>query len=216
MREVGETPSDRPEAIQPQGVHGQAPERGHDLDAVGLAVAVRVFLELGVAGPVPGVLDQPTVTHVTQQSFCAGKQTRVAPIAALSKDVLTSLVGWLAIADALATHGDHRGAARPVLHYPHRSRHGPQRPGDVPAVFALALAGLQRCLPAVGQAILDHLKTLVAAVFHRDQEVGATLFEVEKKGRFACNASACTSSPSSSTRSSSWRSAAISPPASVA
>jgi hypothetical protein len=45
-------------------------------------------------------------------------------------------------------------------------------------------------------------------VFHRDQEVGATLLEVEEKGRFACNASACTSSPSSSTRSSSWRSAA--------
>ena len=36
--------------MEPQRVHGQAPERGHDLDAVGLAVAVGVFLELGASG----------------------------------------------------------------------------------------------------------------------------------------------------------------------
>jgi hypothetical protein len=43
--------------IKAQHVHGQAAERGHDLHAVGLAVAVRVILELDVAGPMPGVLD---------------------------------------------------------------------------------------------------------------------------------------------------------------
>ena len=48
---------DRPEPIEAQRVHGQAPERGHDLNAVDLAVAVRVLPELGVAGPVPGVLE---------------------------------------------------------------------------------------------------------------------------------------------------------------
>ena len=160
-----------------------------------------------------------------QHGICGGAQTRVAPIGALSKvapigalskDVVPSLVSWLASAAAFATHGDHRGAARPVLHHPLRSRHRPQGLGDVPAVYALALAGQQRRLPAVGQASLDQLKTFVAAVFHRDQEVGATLLEVEEKGRLACNASACTSSPSCSTRSSSCRSAAISPSASVA
>jgi len=165
MGQCGQAFGDRPEPIEPQRVHGQAPEPGHDLDAVDLAVAVDVFPQLGVARPVPGVLNAPAVTHVLQQSIGAGAQTRVAPIGALSKDVVTGLVGWLAIVDALAAHGDHRGAARPVLHHPLRSRHRPQRPGDVLPVFALALAGLQRCLSAVGQAILDHLKALVAAVF---------------------------------------------------
>ena len=32
---------------------GQAAERGHDLHAVGLAAAVRIFPGLGVTGPVP-------------------------------------------------------------------------------------------------------------------------------------------------------------------
>lgn len=42
----------RPEPIEPQCVHGQAAERRHDLNAVGLAVAVRGLTELGIAGPV--------------------------------------------------------------------------------------------------------------------------------------------------------------------
>ena len=53
MRQGGQPLGDRPEAIESQGVHGQAAERGHDLHAVCLAVAVRVFPQLGVAGPVP-------------------------------------------------------------------------------------------------------------------------------------------------------------------
>jgi hypothetical protein len=61
--------SDRPKAIEPQGVHGQSAERGHDLHAVGLAVAVRVFPELGVAGQVPEVLDRPAVPNVLHQSL---------------------------------------------------------------------------------------------------------------------------------------------------
>jgi len=55
--------SDRPEAIETQGVHGQASERGHDLYAIALAVAVVVLPELGVAGPVPGFsIDQRSRT----------------------------------------------------------------------------------------------------------------------------------------------------------
>jgi hypothetical protein len=53
-------------------------------------------------------------------------------------------------------------------------------------------------------------------VLYSDQEVGATLLEVEEKGQFACSASDCTSKPLRSTQSNSWRKAAISPPASVA
>ena len=164
MSQGGQPLGDGAEPIEPQRVHGQASEGGHDLDAVGLAVAVVVLLELGIAGPVPGVLAalgfreavRPTVTHVTQLSLRASAQTR---------DVVTGLVGWLAIAAALTARGDPRGAARPGLRHPLGSRHRPERPGEVPAVLALALAGLQRCLPATDQANLDHLKALVATVF---------------------------------------------------
>ena len=49
MGQSGQSLGDGPEAIQAQGIHGQAAERGQDLHTVGLAVAVIVFLELGVA-----------------------------------------------------------------------------------------------------------------------------------------------------------------------
>ena len=207
MGQGGQPLGDRPETIEAQRVHGQTSQGGHDLNAVDLAVAVRVFLELRVAGPVPGVLNRPPLSHVLQQRLGAGAQTG---------DVVTGFIHGLVVAAALAADREHRGTAGPVLRHPLRSRHAPQRPGEVTAAFALVLAGLQRRLPPVDQPISDHLKPLAATVFHRDQEVGATLLEVDEKGRFACSASACTSSPSSSTRSRSWRRASISPPASVA
>ena len=198
---------DRPEPIEAQRIHGQAAERGHDLNAVDLAVAVRVFLELRVAEPVPGVLNRPAVAHVLQQRPNAGAE---------AGDTVTGFVDGLAVATALAADRENHCAIGPVLRHPLRSRHAPHRPGEVAAAFVLVLAGLQRRLPSVDQSIYAYLKPLAAAMFHRDQEVGITLFEVDEKGRFACSASACTSSPSSSTRSWSWRRAAISPPASVA
>ena len=91
MRQSGQPLGDRPEAIEPQGVHRQASEGGHDLHAVGLAVTVCVFPQLGVAGPVPGVLDRPAITHVLQQGLCAGAQTR---------DVVTDLIDRFAITGA--------------------------------------------------------------------------------------------------------------------
>lgn len=69
----------------------------------------------------------------------------------------------------------------------------------------------EMCATLLGQASLDHLKASVAAVFHRDQEVGATLLVAEEKGRLACKASARESSPSSSTRSSTRRWAMATP-----
>ena len=180
MGQGGQPLGDGPEPVQPERVHRQASERGQDLNAVGFAVAVGILTELGVAGPVPGIFNAPSVTYVLQQGLGAAPQTRVAPRGALSKDVVTGLIDALAIADALAAHRNHRGAARPVLHHPLWSGHATQRPGDIPAVPALAPAGLERRLSAVGQAIGDHLKSLAAAVFHSNHEVGAALFEVEK------------------------------------
>ncbi len=152
MSQCGQPLGDGPEPIEAQRVHGQAPERGHDLNAVDLAVTVSVFAELGVARPVPGVLNAPAITHVSQQRLCTGAQTR---------DVVPGLIDELAIAVALAAHRDHRGASWPVLLHPLGCRHPLERPGDVAAVTALTLSGAQRSLSAVGKAILDHLKPLV-------------------------------------------------------
>ncbi len=43
-------------------------------------------------------------------------------------------------------------------------------------------SGLQWDVPAVGQSIADQLKAFAATVLYRNQEVGITLLEVEKKG----------------------------------
>lgn len=95
MGESGQSLDDRPEAVEPQGIHGQAAERGHDPRAVALAVAMSVLAQLGVSGPVPGVFDRPAVADVLQQGLGCGAQTRVAPRGALSKDVVTNLIDGL-------------------------------------------------------------------------------------------------------------------------
>ena len=45
-------------------LHRQAAQRGQDPHAIGLPIAMRIFLELRVAGPVPGILNGPSVAHV--------------------------------------------------------------------------------------------------------------------------------------------------------
>ena len=142
---------------------------------------MRVFLELGVAGPVPGVLDAPAVSHVLQQSLGCGPETC---------DLIPGLINRFAVAPAFAAHRQDRGAAGPVLRHPLRCRHPPQGPGEVTAALALAMAALKHRLAAVGQPIADDTKAFPAAVFDGNQEVGATLLEIEEKGRFACSASA--------------------------
>jgi len=64
MGQSGQPLGARPEAVEPQAVHGQAAQRGQDANAIGLAVAVRVLPEQGVTGPVPGVLDGARVPAV--------------------------------------------------------------------------------------------------------------------------------------------------------
>ena len=74
MRQSRQALDDRPEARKPQGIHRQAAQRGQDLHAVDLAVAVGVFLELGVTGPVPGVL----VAARLLRSSCSSVPSRAA------------------------------------------------------------------------------------------------------------------------------------------
>ena len=90
----------------------------------------------------------------------------------------------------MATHGDDRRTARPLLHHPVRRRHRPQLPSDVTTSLDFPVAGAPGDPAAVGEPIADQLEPFAAPVFDGDQEVGAALGEVEEKGRFACSASA--------------------------
>jgi hypothetical protein len=73
---------------------------------------MRVFLALGDARPVPGVLDCSSVSHVTQQRLGASEQTGEEEM---------GLVGWLTVAYAHIAYGDHLGPARPFLQHPLRA-----------------------------------------------------------------------------------------------
>ena len=75
MGQGGQTLGVRPEAVESQGIHGQAEERGHDLHAISLTSAVGVLLELGVAGGQCRVFDTPAVSHVLEQGLCCGPET---------------------------------------------------------------------------------------------------------------------------------------------
>jgi hypothetical protein len=48
-------------------------------------------------------------------------------------------------------------------------------------MVAFLFSGLQRDVSAVGQSIADQPKLFAATVLYRDQEVGITLLEIEKK-----------------------------------
>jgi hypothetical protein len=103
------------------------------LHIVDLAIAVRVNLELGVARPVPGVLNQPTLSDVLQVRLSDGADGFVA---------VRYLFDRLADAADLAADCEHRGTDGPVLRHPLLSRHSPKRLSKVKSVLALVLAGL--------------------------------------------------------------------------
>ena len=111
-----------------QRLHGQTSVGGHDLNAVDLAVAVRVPLELRVARRVTGVLNPPAVSHALQKCLPQAEAPPGYGAGAQAGDVLTGIIDELAVAAALATDCKHRGTAGPVRLHPLRSRHAPQRP----------------------------------------------------------------------------------------
>ena len=139
-------------------LHRQAAQRGQDLHAVDLALAVRVFFELGIEGPEPGVLDAPAVSPVLQHGCGRAPETR---------DVVMGFVDALAIDPACAAHRQDRGAARPILHHTLWGGYAAQCLGEVTTTFAFAVTGLPWRFAAIGQSIPDPLRYFTATVFHR-------------------------------------------------
>lgn len=69
-----QTSADGAKPIAAQQVQSHGAQQGQYLHAVALGVVVSVLTELGVAWPVPLVLDGPTLAHKPQQRFRAGAQ----------------------------------------------------------------------------------------------------------------------------------------------
>lgn len=139
----------RPDPIELQDVDRQAAERGQDLDAVVLSVAVGVLFRRHVPNPVPAVLNRLPVYDLPQQGLGSGPQ---------ALGLVTSFTHRLAQVDDVAAHRDDSGAARPLVHPDLRCGHSPQGQGDVKAPFNLSPASAPEYAQAVGQPVSDQLK----------------------------------------------------------
>ena len=116
------------------GIDRHAAQRGQDLDAVVLAVAVGVFPQRHIPHPVPAVFDRPARADGSEQGLGTSSQTR---------DVVTGLLRRPALADSIAAQGNDRRSSRALLHHPLWCWHGPQVPGEPkdPEINALIRAG---------------------------------------------------------------------------
>ena len=104
-----------------------------ELHIVDHAIALHVFLELGVARAVPGVLNRPAVADVLQLGLRDG---------AVRYITVRCLVDEPAVAAVLAADSKHLVTDGPVLRHPLLSRHAPKRQSEVKSVLALVLADL--------------------------------------------------------------------------
>lgn len=168
--------SDRPDSIDPQDIDGHLAQRGQDLDAIVLAVAVGVFPPWHNPHPVPAVLDEPALPNGSEQGLGSMAQTR---------DAITGLILWPALADAMAvqvmivalpghcpTIDSGAGVTRRFLVMSRPRVH-------------LSFAGEPGDSAAAGQPIANQAKPFGAAVCDGDQEVGTALGEIDETWQFA-------------------------------
>jgi len=109
--------SDGVEPVEAQQVERHGAEPCQHLHSEAYPVAVRVFTQLGVAHPLPGVLVRPPVSHVLEQGICGAAQTRDLVAALLDRPSFT-------LADGLQRND--KGAAWPDLLDPLRCLHRPE------------------------------------------------------------------------------------------
>jgi len=192
-----QTGPNRLKPIQPQQVQGGCPQRGQCTGTVA-PVAMGIFLELGVADPVPA-LQAPAVPHQLQQGFCGGAQAGEKEVGGPK---------GLALPGALGDHLHDPAGADPgradVLWGLFRS----QCPRDRAAVADLVIRCHERDLALSLELAADLAVQGLLVGLDRQQEVGPLLLEELKNGRCVCRASAWISTPSSSSSPSSCRSTA--------
>lgn len=126
MGHRGQPSSHRVVAVEPKQVQGQSAQRGQHR-CTEAAIAVAIFIELGVAEPVPA-FNSPAVPHQLQQRFWRGAK-------AGEKEV--PLEGGLAGTISADDQFDDPAAAMPGLGDDVRSLFCPQCPGGVAPVTVI-------------------------------------------------------------------------------
>ena len=189
--------TDRLKPLQPQKVHHSCPQSVQRTSAVA-AVPVRVFVELGVADPVPA-FKAPAVSQQLQQGFWGGPQAGEEKVGGMK---------GLAFPGALRDHLDDPAGVDPFRSDALRGRLGPQRPGDVTAVAFLAMRCHKRN-PALSLELAEDpaVQGLLVGL-DGQEEVGPLLLELPKNGSWVWRASAWISTPTRSSSPSSCRSTA--------
>jgi hypothetical protein len=146
IRQLPETLADGAVATAPEQVHHDGVQEGEHWGPDPVGVAMSVLTQLGVAGPVPLVLNAPSLPDQAQQDVWRGEhagQKQVPPHVALSFP-----------AERAGDHLHDPGAAGPVGLDVLRCLPGPQCPDHVAPVALLAIACLERGVPVQGSGWL--------------------------------------------------------------
>jgi hypothetical protein len=159
---------------------------------------VRVFVELGVADPVPA-FKAPAVSHQLQQGFWGGPQTGEKQVGGMERSGVAGPDGG---------HLDDPAGADPFRSDVLRRLFGPQRPGDLAAVALLVIRCHERDLALPMELAADLAVQGLLIGLDRQEEVGPLLLELSKNGFCVCSASAWISTPSRSSSPSSCLSTA--------
>ena len=175
---------DRCKPRQSQQIQRRRSETSHDACAISL-VAMGIFMQLGVADPVP-TLNAPPVSRQSQQGFWACAE-------AGEKEVFG--VEGLAVAGSCGGNLNNPACAEPGLTDVLRCLFRSQRPGDVPAMTDLLIHCNKRDLAYPLELMLNLAMQRALIGFNGQEEVGSLLLELLKNGFWVCRASAWMSSP---------------------
>jgi len=157
--------------VQPEQVEGQGPQRGQHGSA-GAAITVFIFMELGIADPVPA-FNAPAVPHQLQQGFWRGAQAGEKKV---------PLEGGLAMTLATDDKFNNPATAGPGLVDEVRSLFGPEYPGGVASMAAFRNHCCERDLAGVEELLADLAMQGPLVCFHCEEEVGPLLRELPKNG----------------------------------
>ena len=146
-----------------------------------MGVAVIVLTELGVARPMPLVLNRPALPHKTQQGLWADAQCG---------DEQVNMVKRLAVTPAVAHQLNNPASTHPPLSNGVNGIAGTESPAQLAAKAGLEIADRYRELPVTTKLGDDLLKQPSLVVFDRQEEVGALLGGGLKNAEEVCRASA--------------------------
>jgi hypothetical protein len=188
--QLSEALPDRAVAATTQKVHHDGAQEREHRSASAVGVAMGVLTELGIAGPVPFVLNAPALPDQSQQGVWAGADAGDEPVVDSSAFPLAGHRG-----------GDHLrdpGAAGPVRLDVLRRLFRTQYPERVTTVFCLPIRRGERDMALALELATDLAIERLLVAFHGEEDVGPLLQAPSKNGCVVWRASAWMRTPSNS------------------